>query len=187
MAVSSLLSFSSHRHKKWKWKPAMRRELMAQWQWAAFYLCFPTDLKTWKLTAMRGRRELMFPISIFPLQPTFYFIVGRYCPLTWARARKGELWWNFGVGGSFEEEVRIGRSRREMRGGWISIVRRGSQDEEQHFQICLEINWVRVIQWSVSEVRKLCQPQSSSSLSQPWPAWPTRSGFSWDFWFSMFT
>ena len=51
----------------------------------------------------------------FPDPPTHPTMRGA-CPLTWARAWKGELWWNWGVG-SFEEEVKMGRSRKESRTG----------------------------------------------------------------------
>ena len=51
----------------------------------------------------------------FPDTPTHPTMRGA-CPLTWARAWKGELWWNWGVG-SFEEEVKMGRSRKESRTG----------------------------------------------------------------------
>ena len=47
----------------------------------------------------------------FPQNPVFLRAF-----LTWASARKGELWWNWGVG-SFEEEVRMGRSRKESTTG----------------------------------------------------------------------
>ena len=53
-----------------------------------------------------------FPLSSSTSNSLFMFVNGN----TWASATKGELWWNWGVG-SFEEEVRMGRSRKARTAG----------------------------------------------------------------------
>ena len=53
-----------------------------------------------------------FPISSSFSNSMFTFVIGN----TWPSATKGELWWNWGVG-SFEEEVRMGRSRKARTAG----------------------------------------------------------------------
>ena len=53
-----------------------------------------------------------FPISSSFSNSMFTFVIGN----TWPSATKGELWWNWGVG-SFEEEVRMGRRRKDRTAG----------------------------------------------------------------------
>ena len=103
---------------------AMRGELMPLWQRTSvhgrFYLLeniIPQPLLSFREHPSTGFYLLSHILTYyyFPDTPTHPTMRGA-CPLTWARAWKGELWWNWGVG-SFEEEVKMGRSRKESRTG----------------------------------------------------------------------